>query len=457
MPSISETIATKVSSITTADIPESVKLRARHLMLDSIGVGIAASTTDFAEVTLDGLSRLDLGEVPVIGRTETLSKSGAAIANGLMIHGHDFDDTHIAAVSHVSASSLAAVISASAGDESITFDDLLLGYILAIEVNARLGMAADGRFHDKGFHPTGVLGAYGSAIGAGIIHNLTAKQLVAAQGIVGSFSSGVLQFLDEGSGTKRLHPGWAANAGLHAVSLAAAGFDGPTGIYEGRFGLYRTHVQDAEAPGTELFDNLGEVWEVDNVAVKPFPTCHFTHSFIDIALRLREDPSFNYDEIETITAKIHEVPGKVACEPVEDKLRPRGEYDAKFSLPYLTTAALKHGKITFSELDESARSDEQVLAAAALVNVEHDPASLYPKAFSGDLAIALKDGTILHESEQINRGHESRPLTNAEVVTKFADCADPILGAQRAESIRSTITDASLDRAASEIIGAFSG
>ena len=457
MTSISETIAAAISSISLDDVPETVQLRARHLMLDSVGVGIAASTSAFAEVALEGLSTLGSGDVPVIGSASTLSKSGAAIANGLMIHGHDFDDTHIAAVSHVSASSLAAVISAGAGNESISFGDLLLGYILAIEVNARLGMAVDGRFHDKGFHPTGVLGAFGSAIGVGKLHGLTARQLVAAQGIAGSFSSGVLQFLDEGTPTKRLHPGWAANSGLHAAALAASGFDGPTEIYEGRFGLYRTHIQDAEAPDTELFDNLGEVWEVDNVAVKPFPTCHFTHSFIDIALRLREDPSFDYDKIETITAKIHEVPGKVVCEPVEDKLRPRGEYDAKFSLPYLTTAALKHGKITFSELEESARSDDQVLAAAALVTVEHDPASLYPKAFSGDLAITLKDGTVLHESEQINRGHESRPLTNTEVVAKFSDCADPILGAQRAESIRSTITDAPLERTASEIIGEFSG
>lgn len=457
MTSISETIATAVSSISLDDIPEPVQLRARHLMLDSIGVGIAASSTDFAEVALNGLSSLGPGDVPVIGRTSTLSKSGAAIANGLMIHGHDFDDTHIAAVSHVSASSLAAVISAGAGNESISFGDLLLGYILAIEVNARLGMAADGHFHDKGFHPTGVLGAFGSAICVGKLHGLTAEQLVAAQGIAGSFSSGVLQFLDEGTPTKRLHPGWAANAGLHASALATAGFDGPSKIYEGRFGLYRTHIQGADAPGTELFDNLGEVWEVENVAVKPFPTCHFTHSFIDIALRLRDDPSFAYDQIEKITAKIHEVPGRVVCEPVEDKLRPRGEYDAKFSLPYLTAAALKHGRITFSELDDTARTDEEVLTAAALVSVEHDAASLYPQAFSGNLAVTLKDGTALHESEPVNRGHESRPLTNAEVVAKFTDCADPIIGVQRAQSIRSTITDAPTGRAANEIIGAFCG
>ncbi|GAA1857176.1 MmgE/PrpD family protein [Brevibacterium marinum] len=457
MTSISQTIASAVAGITLADIPQEVQTRARHLLLDSIGVGIAASTTDFAEVALKGLNSLDSGDVPVIGRTSTLSKSGAAIANGLMIHGHDFDDTHIAAVSHVSASSLAAVISAAAGDESVSFGDLLLGYILAIEVNARLGMAADGRFHDKGFHPTGVLGSFGSAIGAGRVHGLTTDQLVAAQGIAGSFSSGVLQFLDEGAPTKRLHPGWAANAGLHAVSLAAARFDGPTEIYEGRFGLYRTHIQDASAPGAELFASLGEVWEVANVAVKPFPTCHFTHSFIDIATRLREDPGFDYDEIESITAKIHDVPAKVVCEPVEDKLRPRSEYDAKFSLPFITAAALRHGKITFTELDEAARGEEAVLATATLVTVEHDEASLYPKAFSSDLSITLRNGTVLHEAEQVNRGHESRPLTNAEVAAKFGDCTLPVIGEERTASIRSTITESSVERPAVEIIGAFSG
>ncbi|WP_210604123.1 MmgE/PrpD family protein [Brevibacterium oceani] len=455
MTSISESIASSTAKITLDDVPAEVRRRARHLLLDSVGVGLAASTEDFAEVAMDGLSDLGPGDTPVIGRTSRLSKSRAAIANGLMIHGHDFDDTHIAAVSHVSASSLAAVISAV--DESMSFGDLLLGYILAIEVNARLGMAVDGRFHDKGFHPTGVLGAFGSAVGVGRLRGLSADRLVAAQGIAGSFSSGLLQFLDEGAPTKRLHPGWAASAGLHAASLAAAGFDGPTEIYEGRFGLYRTHIQDEDAPGPETFDSLGEVWEVGNVAVKPFPTCHFTHSFIDIALRLRENPAFDTDRIETITAKIHDVPGKVVCEPVADKLRPRSEYDAKFSLPYLTAAALRHGRITFSELDETARADESVLRLAEKMVVEHDPSSLYPKAFSGDLAITLQDGTTLHEAEQINRGHESRPLTNAEVAGKFADCAVPAVGEEKASTISATITESPEDRSAVDVIGAFCG
>ncbi|MFP3458046.1 hypothetical protein R0J89_17525, partial [Psychrobacter sp. SIMBA_152] len=89
--------------------------------------------------------------------------------------------------------------------------------------------------------------------------------------------------------------------------------------------------------------------------------------------------------ITSISAKIHDVPGAVVCKPAADKLRPRSEYDAKFSLPYLTAAALRHGQITFSELDEKARTDESVLSVAAQMDVEHDPESLYPKAFSGDL------------------------------------------------------------------------
>lgn len=457
MTTISESIASSVSSIRLEDIPSDVQTRARHLLLDSVGVALAASNQEFAAVTMAGLEELNPGQTPVIGSTTTLSKTGAAIANGLMIHGHDFDDTHIAAVSHVSASSLAAVISASATEESISFGDLLLSYILAIEVNARLGMAVDGRFHDKGFHPTGVLGAFGSAVGVGVMRGLQVDKLVNVQGIVGSFSSGLLQFLDEGAPTKRLHPGWAANAGLHAVSLAAAGYTGPTEIYEGRFGLFRTHIQDEDAPGLEAFENLGEVWEVANVAVKPFPTCHFTHSFIDIALRLREEPNFDFDRISSISAKIHDVPGAVVCEPAADKLRPRSEYDAKFSLPYLTAAALKHGQITFSELDETARTEESVLSVAAKVDVEHDPASLYPKAFSGDLAITLDDGTTFHEAEQINRGHESRPLTNAEVAEKFSTCAAPIVGSARAAEVAAAVTDAPVDRSAASVIGEFCG
>ena len=96
-------------------------------------------------------------------------------------------------------------------------------------------MVAAGEFHKWGFHPTGVVGAFGAAVAAGLLFGLDKEELATAQGIVGSMASGIFEFLEDGTWTKRLHPGWAAHAGLTAASLAGAGFTGPGAVYEGRF------------------------------------------------------------------------------------------------------------------------------------------------------------------------------------------------------------------------------
>src|SRR5439155_938720 len=81
-----------------------------------------------------------------------------------------------------------------------------------------------------------------------------------AHGLAGSFASGVMEHLEDGSWVKRLHPGWAGHSGAIAAALARGGVPGPATILEGRFGFYRTFV--GAEPDRRPFETLGREWEI---------------------------------------------------------------------------------------------------------------------------------------------------------------------------------------------------
>lgn len=399
------------------DLPDDVAERARHLILDSVGVAYASTGFDFAERAARGLAAFEPGDCPVIGMPQRLPIRDA-ILNGVLVHGLDFDDTHTAGVVHVTSSALPTALGAGILHNS-SARDVLAAYVLAVEVAARVGIGARGRLHDVGFHPTGVAGAFGAAVPAAKLAGLDAAGITAAQGVVGSMAAGLFEFLEDGSWTKRQHPGWAAASGLTAAALAGAGWAGPPAVYEGRFGFYVTHLQGADSDAAAVARDLGFAGELTATAVKPYPTCHFTHAFIDATLRLLAEAGAGAADVDRVRCHIHPIPGKVVCEPEANKRRPRSDYDAKFSRPFLVAAAAVRDRLTLAELEADALADPAILEFCQRVDVTDDSDSAFPDAYSGYVEIDLKDGRSLSRREQVNRGHEDRPLTNAEIGEKF--------------------------------------
>ncbi|HZT95044.1 MAG TPA: MmgE/PrpD family protein [Gaiellaceae bacterium] len=435
---IAEEIAAFAADVTYEDLPPDVVERAKLFILDSVGVAYAATTFPFATMAAAAFAQLGSGTHPVIGSPQCLAQRDAAIVNGVLCHGLDYDDTHVASGCHASTSAfpLALAMSVEHGKGG---RDLLLGYVLAVEVAARVAAATEGKLHAVGFHPTGVAGAFGCATAAARLSDLDASGIARAQGIVGSMAAGVLEFLDDGSWTKRLHPGLAAANGITAAALARARWKAPACIYEGRFGFYRTHIQTEDVDLRPWTASLGHRWEVLNNAVKPFPVCHFIHAFADAALALRRAEGFDGQKIVAIDAFIHPTPGAVVSYPAEGKVAPKSDYEAKFSLPYVVATTLLHGKFGLAELEDAALSDPAVLALATRVTCHDDPQSAFPQYFSGELRIRLDDGRELTHREHVNRGADTRPLSAADIVAKFDENAALVLSARRARAIRDTV------------------
>src|SRR5262249_1863747 len=164
--------------------------------------------------------------------------------------------------------------------------------------------------------------------------------LADALGLAGSQASGSMEFLTDGTSSKRIHAGWAAHSGLVAARLAAAGFSGPRGTFDGRFGLYRSHLGAGEWNLGGVTGGSGTHWDMLDIAMKPYPCCHLNHAFIDCAAALRTAHGLTPDAIERVECFIapREVP--IVCEPAAGKLAPQNAYDAKFSLPYAVASML---------------------------------------------------------------------------------------------------------------------
>ena len=445
---ISNRLAQFATGLRYEDIPAAVIERAKLHVLDCIGIGLASSGFDFGQRTINALVGLaGDGPYPVLGTPLGLPLRDALLANGTLIHGLDFDDTHSGGVIHASASAVPVMLGIGQRERA-SGREALAAYLVGVETSSRIGQAAKNGFHLRGFHPTGLVGAFGATLAAGRLSGMNPTQLAHAQGIVLSMASGSLEFLEDGAWTKRMHPGWAASSAATACALARSGFVGPKRAYEGRFGLFNAYV-GAQHPADPALciAALGETWEMMNVAMKPYPACHFNHAFADAALELHRKHAFALDDIASITARIGAGQTQVVCEPQASKRRPKNAYDAQFSVHYVIATALVRGCFTLTELEEEALADPRVLALTQKTSYEIDPDSAFPRYYSGEVALRLKDGRELRHREAQNRGSDARPLAAEEIVAKFHGNAGRVTGRPRAERVVEAVL--ALDRAPS--------
>src|SRR5690606_1319411 len=179
---IAQRLARFVDALDHDDVPASVRERATYLILDAIGIALASTQYDFSHRTLAALREFGGGTSDVIGYGTRLSLRDAVAMNGFLVHALDYDDTHTRGVIHATASCFPTAMGVAA-DTGATTREMLTAYIAGMEVATRLASVAKGGFHQTGFHPTGLVGAFGCSLIAGRLRALTARQMASAQGI----------------------------------------------------------------------------------------------------------------------------------------------------------------------------------------------------------------------------------------------------------------------------------
>lgn len=436
---LAERIATFAADFSLDQVPEDVIEYACLCIADTIGIGFASHNYDFAGRSVGAIAGLaGAGDFPVVGTPLKLPVRDAALLNGLLMHGLDFDDTHTGAVIHASTSAVPLVL-AEALRHRRTGKEALAAYLLAIETDARIGLPAQGMLQKTGFHPTGLVGIFGCTVAASYLGGLTSAATAGAQGIALSMASGSLEFLEDGAWTKRMHPGWAASSSITAAALAKCDFAAPKRAYEGRYGFYALYLPGRDVDASEIGNDLGATWEMRKLAIKPYPICHFNHAAVDSMLELVTEHELQPDDIAKVTVLIHEKQHDVVCVPEAAKRRPQSDYEGKFSVHFAVAAAVVRRRFTLAELEDEALVDPAILAVCDRITYRHDPDSLYPDFFSGGVIVETTDGRTLTVKQSINRGAEGRQLDADAVRAKFAANVSGQLDSRATEQLWQTI------------------
>ena len=355
-------------------LPDSAESTVTRLTIDAIGLMYAARNEDYIHSITNSI--LESGSCVAVGHKALMTAQDSCLVNGTAIHGEDFDDTFEGTPVHLEAPIIPAMV-ALGSIIQVNRDLWIRSIAIASELVCRLAIVAPMAIHRQGFHPTGVLGAFGAAAAAGIALNHTSQQLASALGTVGSMTSGIIEYLAEGTWTKRIHPGWAASSGLKAALLAKNGFVGPRTVFEGQHGFFKAFADPSIKKDLSLLRRWGDAWNFDKIAFKPFACGTMTQPFIDCAISAKAEMSVQ--EVQSIKAFVGEGTVHRLWEPLSEKRTPSSAYGAKFSVPYCIAVGLIYGAAGLAEFSEEILANPEVSSLAGKGAYTSKPDDPYPR------------------------------------------------------------------------------
>jgi 2-methylcitrate dehydratase PrpD len=443
MPSCSEKLADWVCGLDFGDLPADVVASTKDRVLDVIGLALAGLATPFgASVTRACASMNPSGPSRILGSGHRMSTGAAAFANGALSQALEFDDTHNESIVHMSGPAVAAALALSEA-RTISGQALITAIALGNEISCRVGSVAPGQFHRRGFHPTGLFAPFGATCLAGWLLGLTRPQLSNAAGIVGSFAAGILECWVDGTQSKFLHPGWAAQSGITAAHLGQAGVSGPAAVLEGRFGLFDSHLQDHGAARAlhRVTDGLGDLWESRKASFKPFPAAHVLHPYVDAALKLRRQHGVDPREIRAVICPVASYIVPIVCEPLAEKRRPNTDSHGRVSFQYTLAEALHFGALGKDAYQADSLRNPEILRLADLVTYRVDTTFPGPDRFKGAVRIVMNSGAAFEASEEHNRGSFENPMTREELLDKFERNAASVLSTTQTGALVAAIAE----------------
>jgi 2-methylcitrate dehydratase PrpD len=417
MASVAENLASRIDS--ARERAKDFRETGEKLLIDIAGLCVAARKSDYVIAALESWE--SGGACTAIGHARALDSAGAAFVNGTAAHGEDFDDTFEGGPVHAGAVIVPAVL-AVCERHRLGGQDALAGIAVGCELMCRASLVAPKRIHKAGFHPTAVLGALGAAAAVATAVRLSEKDFVNALGVVGSMASGIIEYLAEGAWTKRLHTGWAAQAGIRAADLARHGFVGPRTVLEGTHGFYYAFAHKADGHWAKLTTGFGEEWVASTIAFKPYACGTMTQPYVDCAARLAK--KVDVEQIAEVVCETAEGIVHRLWEPLADKQSPPNAYAGKFSTPYCIAAGFILGHAGLEAFTEERVRDPKLRALAGKVRYEIDADNPYPDAFTGHVRVKLRDGRTFEERQGHMRGGVDEPLTREDIEEKFRlNCA----------------------------------
>jgi len=460
-----EVLARFACGLTLDDLPPAAIAAAKANIFDTLACAAAGSSArGTADVRALALEWAGAPQATILGFGEKVPAHHAAWVNGTMAHARDYDDTHDAAILHAGVSVIPAALAAAELQGGVSGSDFIAAVAAGLETICRLGVATKIGIIESGFMYTPLFGHFGATVAAGRVLRLDVAQMINAIGIGYSQVAGNHQVTRDGALTKRMQPGFAAQAALVSVQLARRGVRGAQATFEGADGFLRVYLHD-RVDRDLLRKDLGKHYEFAELSYKPYPCCRFNHTAIDAALalrasagtssprtrgpsdfrrmplgpHLREDDIFNPDNVRQIRIGVNNQAHQAVCTPVDVRKSPRSIVHAQFSMPYTVATALVDGRVELSHFTDASirREDIRALAQRVDVHVDADIEREWGRNVSPSaMVIEMNDGSTHSHRVDWPLGHPRRPMSPSDFETKAADCFRTSMLAMRDDAAR---------------------
>ena len=422
----SERLAKFIVNMGIHDFDEDVIKKAELCIVDYLAASIYGTTKKWGHQITKYVSDFGIDDTcTVIGSAKKTNPQYAALANGTIGHGFELDDFHTGSFVHPGAVVIPAALSV-AQKKRASGDELLTSIILGYEVMIQIGLILGTAHSIKGFHATGTSGPFASAAAAGKVMGLKEDQMINALGIAGSMASGLKEFYLEGSTVKRLHAGKASESGVSAALLTKYGFTGPSTVFEGKFGFFKTYTDSFDLE--KLHDTFGQDWQIMHMNVKPYACCGGLHPTVTALNQFKKESKIAPDQIDEIVVEVTERNAMQNSGPGTSSVM-----SAQYSIPFCGALSLCIDIEDPSNFSEEMLKNPEVISLSKRIRVIGNPE--LKGMDESNVNIYLKNGKEFRKKITRPKGHPENPLSQDEVTLKFKKLASHVYSNERIEKI----------------------
>ncbi|WP_429427912.1 MmgE/PrpD family protein [Nocardia sp. GAS34] len=440
-PGVTVPLAQWVAQLTLDAIPEPIRLRAKHLLLDGVAAGLVGAQLPWSRVATKAVLALEgSGDAVVIGTGATTSGPASVLINSTFIQGFEIDDFHPLAPLHSNSLIVPTLLATAQHIGGASGIQALTAAVAGFEVGPRVGLALHGsQMLSRGWHSGPVFGTHTAAMVAGKLRNLNAGQLEDALGMAGTQSGGLMAAQYEAM-SKRMQHGFAARNGYYAAGLAAEGYTGIKQVFDRPYGGFLSVFGEGHDPDpAQVIAGLGEGWHTDFIMVKSYAAQGGLHGTIQAALELRAEHDLDPSRISHIQIRVgHTVYHHGWWEPQ----RPLTSIGAQMNLGYAAAVAFLDGQVLPPQFTEARLDADDVWDLIGKVEVKLDEAiqnGPVQERFATELTVTLDDGTVLSKRIVQPHGGPSDPVTNDDIVAKYRSLVGPLMQTSRLDAIQQTV------------------
>jgi 2-methylcitrate dehydratase PrpD len=393
-------------------VPEPIRARARLCCMDTVGVALAG--LEAPSVRAAARAFASEGAYGFWSQRGSADLAGACFVNATAASALDLDDGYALVVGHAASSVVPAVLTV-AQRAAMSGPAALAAMILGYEVAVRAALAREDTRVDAlssgGWTPLGVAAAVGR------LAKLDVTQQAHALAIAAAYrpQAPLVVSLAEGAMVKE-SIGWGTLAGVHAVSLAAAGFEGALTIL------------DRDGAAATWLDDLGRRWAIGESYFKAYAACRWTHAPVDAVLSLLRRHGLAAADVRRVTIETFHAATLLTT------AAPTSIEQAQYSVPWTVALALAYGDVGPHEMRAALLGDAELRALARRVTLVEsaEMQARFPASRSARVTLETARGSFV-ETVHSPRGSTENPLPDDWLIARATAAIEERRGARSAK------------------------